>query len=331
MTDLSSFSIAKPHFLFLTLAVFPAFLYVWHKFKKIQSAFDDEKSLRHLRISFFLSVFFRSIAWIFMVLALSEISFGSKKIPVTKSGRNISLVFDISYSMLAKDAQKNLSRLDAAKIYASNLVEKMSASSFSVVLAKGSGFLALPETEDREAVFNLIENLSPHLMTSAGTSLSKGIDAALTGIPENSSKSQYIVLFTDCDETDGLIEKSLEKAIGLYVPVLILGFGGEKEVEITAGDGKNRVKTALRSEKIKQIVEKLNDYPSKKNYSKNQVRYIDALAKGSAKQIIDFIENSASEEKAVVYQSKNVCRHGFFIFFALIFIVLSFCRFRSKN
>ena len=178
MTDLASFSIGRPQILIAIFAIFPAIFFIFQKFRKIEKAFSDSKNQRilsSLKISIFLRTIFRAFAWIFAVLAFSEISFGSKKIPVQKSGSSVTFIFDISYSMLARDAPSNLTRLDAVKIYASSLLENLSSSSFSAVLAKGEGFTAVPETEDKSAMLNLIENLSPKLMTSGGSSLSKGI------------------------------------------------------------------------------------------------------------------------------------------------------------
>ena len=175
---LASFSVEKPQILFSALAIFPAILFVIIKFKRIQRAIssqtDGYKSSHSLKFFLILRTAFRCAAWISAVLALSEISFGSKKIPVHKSGSNVFFVFDISYSMLADDAPQKLTRLDAVKIYASSLIGELDSSSFSAVLAKGDGFVAIPETEDKNAMLNLIENLSPKLMTSGGSSLGKG-------------------------------------------------------------------------------------------------------------------------------------------------------------
>ncbi|MBQ4378400.1 MAG: VWA domain-containing protein [Treponema sp.] len=321
MTDFSSFSIAKPHILILITAVLPAVLFVLLRLKKLLSHTSCSGSdLRALRASFFLRTILRAFAWIFMILALSDISFGSEKVPVTKSTSNVSLVFDISYSMLAKDAGKNITRLDAVKIYASSLVENLPSSSFSVILAKGSGFTAVPDTEDRSVVLNLIENLSPHLMTKAGSSLAKGIEAALEGIPHNSPKSQHIVLFTDGDETDNQLEKSLENAVKSGVPVTILGFGDEKETEITAGDGKTKVKTALRAQKLREICENVNKSAFFSNIS---VSYSDAKTPSSARKIIRSVEKSAGKENTVSYENRNVRRHGLFILLSLLCLILS--------
>ena len=331
MTELSSFSIGNPQFLPAILLILPALFFVGAKFKKIErnlSASQNQKTLSSLKISLFLRTLFRSLAWVCAVLALCEISFGSKKIPVHKSGSNVSFVFDISYSMLAKDAPSRLTRLDAVKLYASSLIEHLSGSSFSAVLAKGDGFTAIPETEDAAAMLNLLENLSPTLMSSGGSSLGKGIEAALNAIPKNSAKSEYIWVFTDGDETDSRLEKSLELAAKAQIPVTLVGFGSEKESEITAGDGKTRVKTALRAQKMKEIADSVNSKAASLSFSaqKPRVGYVDSKSQGSAWQLLNQITRTAGEdeESTLAYEVKQVNRHAFFIFWAVVFLILSF-------
>ncbi len=330
MEALSSFSVGKPHVLFAIFLFLPALIFVIAKIRKIEkslAAQENKNAFVSLKISLFLRTFFRSLAWIASVLALAEISFGSKKIPVHKSGSNVTFVFDISYSMLAKDAPSRLSRLDAVKIYATSLVENLSSASFSAVLAKGDGFTAISESEDKNAMLNLIDNLSPHMMTSAGSSLAKGIEAAINTVPSHSAKSQYIWVFTDGDETDNLLEKSLEKTHKHGIPVTFVGFGSEKETEIIAGDGKTRVKTALRANRLKKICETSNEKSGSIHImSKEKASYMDSQSQSSAWQLMSQIrqKNHDEEENTLSYEIQNVKRHSFFLLFAVIFLILSF-------
>ena len=312
--NLSSFTIEKPQVLLFIFAILPAIFFIFFRFRKVTNALQNSSKsvpvsplVKSLRFAVTLRTLFLCLAWIFAVLAFSGISFGTKRIPVHKSGNNVTFVFDISYSMLAGDAPQKITRLDAMKIYASSLLEQLNFSSFSAVLAKGDGFVAIPETEDTALMENLIQNLSPSLVTATGTSLGKGIEAAVNAIPTTSSKSQYIWVFTDGDETDNLLEKSIETAARFAIPVSIVGFGSENESEITAGDGKTRVKTALRSNKIKEICEKLNKQTYSKLLFKNSptVSYIDSRENSSAwKPLNQITTKSSDEEKTLSYVNK---------------------------
>lgn len=323
LSNLSTFSIERPQFLLLILALVPALIIFFARFKKI-SAFSRLSS-KNIFVPVTLRVIFRSVAWIFAILALSRVSFGTKKVPVQKNGTSVTFVFDISYSMLAPDCPKKMTRLEAVKLYASSLVENLDGCAFSAVLAKGSGYTAIPETEDKAAILNLIENLSPLLMTSSGSSLGKGLEAALSEISLRSQRFPQIWIFTDGDETDRTLEKSLGKAVESGIPVTIVGFGSENETEITSGDGKTKVKTALRSQKIRDAIQSAIS----KNYAsgfsqKNSLLYIDSRSQGSAARLLKQVSNTENSEKTVGFETKKVKRHKFFMFFALIFLILSF-------
>lgn len=329
-------SIEKPQILLFALILIPALILIHIRCLKILRSFahDDSASpegtpdrLKTLRRALFGRTALRSLAWIFAVLACAEISWGTKNIPVHKSGSTVHFVFDISYSMLAKDAPRNMTRLDAAKAYASALLKELPNSSFSAILAKGGGYVAIPETEDAALMETLLENLSPKLMTSAGSSLGKGIEAALNAIPATSAKSQHIWVFTDGDETDNQLEKSLETAQRFGIPVTLIGFGSESETEITAGDGKTRVKTALRSQKLRELAENAN----KRAYSRahggldSSVSYIDSRESGSAWKLLRRVQAAGMEaEGSLSYEVRAVNRHSLFVFLAVASLILSF-------
>lgn len=333
-----SFSIEKPQFLLLILLIFPAILYVLLRLKRITHSISSTETntstalVKSLKFSVLTRTFFRCLAWIFVVLAFSEISFSSKKVPVHKSGNNVFFVFDISYSMLAKDVatpyqtgKRRITRLEAVKLYSNSLLERLSSSSFSAVLAKGDGFVAIPETEDSAIMHNMIEELSPTLMTSSGSSLGKGIEAAINAISLHSSKSQYIWVFTDGDETDSKLEKALETAAKFRIPVTLVGFGSENETEITAGDGKTIVKTALRAKKMQELASNANKhYYQKISGSQAMVTYVDSHEVGSAWKLLNQIQKSNNDEELFTYEVQKVNQHALFICLTLLCLILSF-------
>lgn len=271
---------------------------------------------------------FRLFAFLALLLAFFGVSFGKEKIPVQKNGNELCFVFDISYSMLASDCSLGRTRLDEAKNLAAAFLDRFSAAGgsggaafdssvpVSVVLLKGDGVQAIPLTEDYNTIYSLLENLSPELMTSPGTSIAKGIDAALKSFPQNSAKSSNIWVFTDGDETDGGLENALKSALSYGTKVAIIGIGNEKETEILTGDGVTKTKTALKSEKLSEIVKNAN----KKSIGSNAI-FIDTKKSGWAVALLKTITDSASKKSIVAYEEKQVSRHKELIMLALIFYV----------
>lgn len=346
---------AKPQFLWLLLIVPLAVFYLFDrckKTKKIATSFINKNNYDvsvykpdEIFIRLWIKGICRILAWVSLVLALSGISWGSVSTPVQRNGKSCAFVFDISYSMNANDAPNNLTRLEASAEYAKMLMDYMNGISISCILAKGDGVIAIPQTEDFASVYSILDILSPKMMSSQGTSLGKGIEAALKSFPSSSSKAPVIFLFTDGDETDSLLQPSLNKAIKSGVSVIIIGFGSERETEITAGDGETVVKTALREDKIKNICLEVN----KKNQSGKdfsfiktaQAKFIDASEVSSAVKVIYELRNIPQDKKqltaqdiltgfqnqedtvTVSYEVQSVDRHQFFLTLAIILFTLS--------
>ncbi|MBQ7159100.1 MAG: VWA domain-containing protein [Treponema sp.] len=351
------FSIARPFAFLFLIPIVPAVLLSWVRFRRLVASLGSlygndgahtMKAQRHLARIVWGKTLLRSACWLFLVLAFAGISWGKKTVPVQKSGAAICFVFDISYSMNARDAGRGLSRLDAARHYATSLLDTMVSPSVSVVLAKGDGVLAVPLTEDRASLQSLLDVLSPELMTAAGSSIGRGIQAALNSFPHNVAQSPHVWVFTDGDETDNGLQAALDDAVRYGIPVALIGFGSESGAEVTAGDGKTKVHTVLNAGKLLTACDRANEkntLPSRKNRTE-LIQYVQATAPGSAYQLLRsisagkisalFDSNSVSAANAVdnsmsslnettySYEVQNVDRHGLFLLLALICFVTSF-------
>lgn len=329
----------RPYALFALLALIPVLILTIKKNREIVGKLKilyvkTPKSMIFKRVSYFsiviiLRFVFRSLAWVMMVLAYAGICWGTKFYPVQKNGNAVSFVFDVSYSMMAEDASGGLSRLEASKKYANLLLSEMEGIPVSVVLAKGDGMMLVPDTEDRAAVETLLECLSPRMMTSKGSGIGKGILAALNGISSKSVKLHRIFVFTDGDETDGSIEYALRQCMNKSVSVSIIGFGNERESLVFAGDGKTKVWTALRSEKLASVCDRVMKTSVIPSGSDCSVRFIDATQAGSIKTLLDFTENQSGDENYnsavnIYYEVRPISRSSLFMSLAIVFFVLSF-------
>ncbi|MCR5613809.1 VWA domain-containing protein [Treponema sp.] len=350
-----SIHFTRPQFLWLLLLCVVLIIYVVKKCretKKIADSFINKNnedivlfSSKQIYTRLMLKGVFRCFAWACLVVALAGISWGSVSTPVQKNGKACTFVFDISYSMMANDAPGNLTRLEASVEYAKMLMDYMDGVSISCVIAKGDGVIAVPQTEDFASIYSLFDVLSPAMMTSHGSSLGRGIETALKSFPSTSSKSPVIILFTDGDETDSLLLPALNKALRAGIDVCIVGFGSERETEVTAGDGETVVKTALRQEKLNNICREVN---KKNQVGKNfsfiktaHVKFIDATEVGSAVKVIYELRNIPQDKKqltaneilegfsnqdenvSVAYEMQSVDRHRLFIILAVLFFIVS--------
>ena len=271
--------------------------------------------------SLFVRSAFIGASFVMLLFAYADIHWGTYLVPVQKSGAAVSLVYDISNSMLAQDCEDGLTRLKAACEYSKALLTKMNGVSASVVLAKGDGVAAIPLTDDYVMIESLLDVMSPRLMTVPGSSIGKGILKAKDTFPANYSNAGRIWVFTDGEETDSHLKSALSECIKAGLPVSIIGFGNETETPVVAGDGKTVVNSALRSQKIIQTIE---DAKKNMGFYKNQteVNYINSTEKGSAVKLLNQLKQS--ENLFVSYEAKPVPRFKLFILLAVLFYSFSY-------
>ena len=319
---------------FITIAII-LFCLAWFIRRIILKEFT---CFRYKKVLFIRSGFL-FVAFIFLLLAHSGISWGTYLVPVQKNGYSVAMVFDISNSMLAKDCPENTSRLDAASIYAKKLLSKMDGVSVSVTLAKGDGITAIPLTDDKAMIESLLNVMSPSLMTVPGSSIGKGILKAKESFNANYSLAGKIWVFTDGEETDGQLITALSECQKSGIPVTIIGFGSEKESPVTTGDGITQVMTALRRDRLEQAVSEVS---SKFRIFTNRapVTYISSTEKGSAVQLLSQVSHNSSSTESIItsYEVKPVPRYKLFLSLAAIALVLSyvfmefnFAKYLNKN
>ncbi len=345
-----NFSVLRPYAFIYGLGILvPALLFVFISYGKIKVGFASKNAmkktgsdLKRINRCFLHRTFFRALSWIMVVTAYAGVSFGTSSVPVQKTGTAVSLVFDISHSMDARDSLNGKSRLNAASSYAMALVDRLDKEcSISIVLAKGDGILGVPLTEDRETVGTALSALSSGLMSSAGSSIGSGVRAAIRSFPSQSAQASYIWVFTDGEETDGTLAAALSEAVKCGIPVTIIGFGSEKESEVLAGDGVTFVKTALRSDGIRKTIDSAKKKISidKKLVDSTMLSYVEASKIGSANTIFSSMKGKISSgglpsgadsydgderETIIMYELQPVDRSNLFVALAIVFFVSSF-------
>ncbi len=313
------FFIERPLLLLLIPCAFFVLLLVIFRFKSVSRVLFGKKDVpNRWNFSFFSKMICAFLFWTSAILASSGISFGTEAVFVSKTASSVCFVFDISHSMEAVDFH-GFSRLDSSKKYASAILNHLPSSTVAAVIAKGAGFLALPLTDDVASFDLLLTSLSPALMTAAGSSLGSGIDCAVNALKNASSSKNSIVIFTDGDETDGKLLSEVEKAVLRGIQVFFVGFGSETGADVTAGDGKTRVWTALKSKELSEICKNANRVCAA-SFGEERAHFVLAEKKGSAARLISAL---SLDENGTEKEMRPVSRHRFFEIGALLFFVLS--------
>ena len=340
-----------PLVLYALLGLIPAWAVIIMRLRSFVSSLDDLSSSKKdsknaraekkpktksieavqiLRKRIFFRSFFWSCGFAFLVIAAASPSWGTKLEPVQINSNSVAFVFDVSYSMTAADMPDGTTRLAASAQYADALLGRMNGASVSVVLVKGAGMLVIPQTDDFSVIHSLLSNLSPLLMTSAGSNIGSGIETALRSFSKNTSSSSAIVLFTDGDETMESLKSAVEAALSQNVPIYIVGFGSTKETEILTGDGERTAKTALREQTLETLCADVTKQIKRRHGDSFNVKatYVNALNVGSALTVLDgvlFSNEKTQSGSLTLYESKPVRRQSLFAFLAVVFFCAGLC------
>jgi Ca-activated chloride channel family protein len=158
-----------------------------------------------------------------LLLAAIRPYWGYEDIKIDSRGADVIFLVDISRSMYAQDLSP--SRLEVAKRKIKDLVQVMTqnntAARFGITVFAGDGYTVCPVTTDRGVLGQFIDVISPDLVTSLGSNLKAGINAALGRLDEATTKSSRVILISDGEDKflqeTQLIEEIKNKGVRLDV------------------------------------------------------------------------------------------------------------------
>ena len=239
--------------LWLFIAIQPAFLYLFLRWKKqqAQKAFADEHLLPWLKVqqeqNLLRSIFTRNSAYILSWLLFS-LAMAGPKIPDTSANEHdkilmdVILVVDLSRSMSATDVKP--SRLRRATLEAYDFLSIVKNARIGVVVYAARAHLFVPLTSDKKALKFYLKDLDSLQLPTRGSDALAAIQLAkkellvkLQGAEVN-DKKPTILWLTDGDiEQKNLVKLELELAKTDKVDTYILALGTEEGAAIPLPDG----------------------------------------------------------------------------------------------
>jgi Ca-activated chloride channel family protein len=218
------------------------------------------KGRRRLKTAcFFIGIFF-------LVIAAAEPRFGTKTELVKRTGVDIVIAVDTSFSMLAKDIKP--SRLEQAKYEISRLINDLEGDRVALLVFSGKSYVQCPLTSDYGAAKTLLDFVDAGIVPVPGTNLGEAITSSLDLLKRGSEvggESQMIILFTDGENLEGKPEDAAKLAGDRGVHILTVGIGtaGGELIPIRDENGKLQgykmdkkgeiVKSALNEETLRKI------------------------------------------------------------------------------
>jgi Ca-activated chloride channel family protein len=183
---------------------------------------------RTLRLRYGLSAFFFLLFIACVITALAGPRWGTRLVPEFRRGADVVLAIDLSRSMDVRDGgDGEPSRLEQAAAIARELATASGGIRFAVAVGKGTGVLAIPLTNDVEAVLAFLEGLSTSLITGRGTNLESLIAAAAEAFQDGFPTRRRIILFSDGEAHQGSFSQGVEKALAAGITITTVGLGSE--------------------------------------------------------------------------------------------------------
>lgn len=172
----------------------------------------------------FLRFFFYRNTFVFLVFALAQPVFGTKKVAGTIESLELVIALDISNSMNTKDISEEMSRLDIAKRALGELLNRLHGEKIGITLFAGNAFVQLPLTSDYSAAKMFISDIETDMISSQGTNIADAIFVSKEMFSEQKT-SKAIILVTDGEnhETNPDVELKSLKDKGIELSVLGIG------------------------------------------------------------------------------------------------------------
>ncbi len=158
------------------------------------------------------------------IVALARPQLGERPATLTRTGRDVLLLLDLSRSMNVADVPPT--RLAAAKRAGWEVTAASPGDRVGLIVYGGSAFLQLPLTADHAALKLFLDAASSDDLGDPATDLSAALDAAAKTFEREGERGyQAVLVLSDGESVQGDVGPPLERRKKLLVPVFSVGVG----------------------------------------------------------------------------------------------------------
>lgn len=172
----------------------------------------------------FLKFFFFRNTVAFVILAMAQPVFGSKKVTGTIESLELIVALDISTSMNVKDIDDKVSRLGIAKRAMVQLINNLHGEKLGVVVFAGDAFAQLPLTMDYDAAKMFVGEIETGMISNQGTNIASALQVAQKMFTKTKA-SKSIILISDAEDHEGGIDVLLNQLKEKEIELSVLGLG----------------------------------------------------------------------------------------------------------
>jgi len=225
----------SPNTLWLTILLVPIVLFYIYTIQKRNRIFEKTgEPVRKYMFqevssarSFFKFFLFRN-AFVFLIIAMAQPVFGSKKTSGTVESLELAICLDISNSMNVKDIESEASRLTIAKRAIAQLINNLHGEKIGVCVFANSSFTQLPITIDYEAAKMYVNDIESNMISSQGTNVKAALENCVSMFSENKESTKGIILVTDGENHEENPDEILKEIKEKKIQLVVLGLGTRK-------------------------------------------------------------------------------------------------------
>jgi Ca-activated chloride channel family protein len=177
------------------------------------------------------------LAWLLLVFAASRPQWLGEAVALPVSGRDLMLAVDLSDSMRTSDfkiGDKQVNRLQATKVVASQFIERRRGDRLGLILFGSQAYLQAPLTFDSKTVNRLLDESAIGL-AGERTAIGDAIGLAIKRLDLQSDNSRVLILMTDGANTAGEVTplKAAQIAAQRELRIYTIGIGADEQITNT--------------------------------------------------------------------------------------------------
>ncbi len=231
MNDFRLYQVEMLHLLWLTPLLAWMFWHAHRKRKRALGAFAGASLGNKLQLN--LDLGRRRWKEVLVLLALGFVIFSLarpawNRVPqeITRRGRDVVFMIDVSRSMLAEDLRPN--RLERAKLAVLDGVSKLGGDRVGLIVFAGAASVKCPLTLDYGFFRMALEDVTTESAPRGGTLIGDAIRTALSDVFDNKA-SQYrdLVLITDGEDHESFPVEAAREAGKRKIRIIAIGLGDE--------------------------------------------------------------------------------------------------------
>lgn len=165
------------------------------------------------------------------IIALARPGSNPQPKEVSKTGRDVIFLVDVSRSMLAGDVKPN--RLARAKLLINDVLDVAEGDRIGVVAFAGAAVVKCPMTTDYAFARLSLDDLSPESVSRGGTAIGEALRTGLTQLfpdgkdGKDDGRARLMFLITDGEDHESAPIEAAEAAAKKNVRIVTIGLGSD--------------------------------------------------------------------------------------------------------